>query len=251
MFASVVDTTIKNLTIDNAEIVMECIDMGVLVGYSYGTCNYENITIKNSQIANYNRYTGGVVGEINGYQNFKNVDVINTTISALWGTYDCVCGGIIGGKWGEAKVTLEDCDVKVILDVFNDACSNYQYYNYRLSGMLIGNTEETTDGVASASYLTAINCSVTYSDWMNYTYCEFEKNGAGSYNGPGEWKFSRVQAGYAYDGIDMNHTHDTDESHEELLIFEQIFGGDKGVRGGKTHVGITVNYPASYNPENN
>ncbi len=243
LFASVVDATIKNLTIDNAEIVMECIDMGTLVGYSYGTTSYENITVKNSVIANYNRYTGGVVGEVNGTQTFKNVDVIDSTVSALWGTYDAACGGIIGGKWGDANITMIDCDVSAKLDVFNDACSNYQWYNYRLCGMLIGMSEEVTDGTATASYLTCTNCTVTYGDWMNYTYCEFEKNGAGSYNGPGEWKFSRVQEGYATGGVDPSHTHGTDESHEELLAFDQLFGGDKGVGGGKTHAGVTVTYP--------
>ena len=242
LFASVVDATFKDLTIDNAEIVMECIDMGTLVGYSYGNCTYENITVSNSVIANYNRYTGGVIGEVNGTQTFKNVDVVDTTVSALWGTYDASCGGIIGGKWGEANLTFEDCDVTAKLDVFNDACSNYQYYNYRLCGMLIGNSEEVTDGTATASYLTAKNCTVTYDEWANYTYCEFESNGQGSYNAPDEWKFSRVQEGYAYDGVDSNHTHDTDESHEELMVFDQLFGGNKGVNGGNTHTGVTVVY---------
>ena len=242
LFASVVDATIKNLTIYNAEIVMECIDMGALVGYSYGNCTYENIAICNSTVANYNRYTGGVIGEVNGTQTFKNVDVVNTVVSALWGTYDAACGGIIGGKWGEANLTFENCDVSAKLDVFNDACSNYQYYNYRLSGMLIGMSEETTDGVATASYLTAKNCTVTYGDWANYTYCESESYGKGSYAGEGEWKFKRVQEGYATDGIDPNHTHDTDESHEELFVFDQLFGGDKGIKGGKTHTGVTVIY---------
>lgn len=242
LFASVVDATIKNLTIDNAEIVMECIDMGTVVGYSYGNCTYENITVKNSVIANYNRYTGGVVGEVNGTQTFKNVDVIDSTVSALWGTYDASCGGIIGGKWGAANITMEDCDVSAKLDVFNDACSNYMYYNYRLCGMLIGMSEEVTDGTATASYLTAKNCTVTYGDWANYTYCEFESNGQGSYNDPDEWKFSRVQEGYATGGVDPNHTHDTDESHEVLLVFDQLFGGDKGVKGGTAHPGVTVVY---------
>lgn len=242
LFASVVDATIKNLTVENAEIVMECIDMGTVVGYSYGNCTYENITVKNSVIANYNRYTGGVVGEVNGTQTFKNVDVINTTVSALWGTYDAALGGIVGGKWGDSQLTFEDCDISAKLDAFNDACSNYQYYNYRLCGMLIGMSEEVTDGTATASYLTAKNCTVTYGNWANYTYCEFEANDQGSYNAPDEFKFSRVQEGYATGGVDPNHTHTSVESHEELLVFDQLFGGDKGVKGGKTHDGVTVVY---------
>lgn len=242
LFASVVDATFENLTLENPEIVMECIDMGALVGYSYGNTSYKDITIKGGVVANYNRYTGGVVGEVNGTQTFDNVDVIGTTISALWGTYDCACGGIIGGKWGNATVTMKDCDVSAELDVFNDACSNYQYYQYRLCGMLIGNSEEVNDGKASASYLTATNCTVTYGDWANYTYCESESYGKGSYAAPDEWKYKRVQAGYATEGVDPSHTHDTDEDHETLFAFDQLFGGDKGVAGGKTHTGVTVNY---------
>ena len=150
--------------------------------------------------------------------------------------------GRAGGKWGSAELTFEDCDVKVVIDGFNDACSNYQYYNYRLCGMLIGMSEEVTDGTATASYLTAKNCTVTYGDWANYTYCESESYGKGSYAAADEWKFKRVQEGYATEGVDPNHTHDTDESHEELFVFDQLFGGDKGVRGGKTHEGVTVIY---------
>ena len=243
LFASVVDATIKNVTLDGFEVVMECVDMGALVGYSYGNSTYENITVTNSVVANYNRYTGGVVGEVNGTQTFKNVDVTaSTKVSALWGTYDAALGGIVGGKWGNANLTFEDCDVAAELDAFNDVCSNYQWYNYRLSGMLIGNSEESSGGIATASYLTAKNCTVTYGDWVNYTYCEFEKNGHPSYAGEGDWKFSRVQEGYATGGVDADHTHDTDEDHEVLLVFDQLFGGDKGVQGGKTHLGVTVNY---------
>lgn len=243
LFASVVDATFKNLTLDKSEIVMECVDMGTLVGYSYGNCTYENILVSNSVVANYNRYTGGVVGEVNGTQTFKNVDVdAGTTVSALWGTYDAALGGIIGGKYGTAVITMEDCDVACRIDAFNDACSNYMYYNYRLSGMLIGMTEESTAGAATASYLTATNCTVTYGDWADYTYCEFVSNGQGSYNAPDEYKHSRVQEGYATEGVDPSHTHTDVESHEVLLEFDQIFGGDKGVSGGKTHDGVTVIY---------
>ncbi len=252
LFASVVDATIKNVNIDNAEIVMECIDMGVLVGYSYGTCTYENITVSNSLIANYQRYTGGVVGEVNGTQTFKNVDVIDTTISSLWGDFDCSLGGIIGGKWGDATVSLEDCDVSCELNAYNDVTSSYQWYAYRRAGMLIGNSEETNtvDGrtSATASYLTCENCTVTYNNWANYTYCEF----AGT-----NWPYVRVQAGYsnsAYSNprygvatdangnkaVDDTHAHNEGEDHNILLVFDQLYGGGQGVYGTATHEGVTV-----------
>lgn len=264
LFASVKDATIKNLNIDGSEIVMECIDMGTVVGYSYGNCTYENISVKNATIANYQRYTGGIVGEVNGTQIFKNVDISDSTVSSLWGDFDCSIGGIVGGKYGEATLVFEDCDVACELNVYNDVTSSYQWYAYRRAGMLIGNTEETvTVGdrkTATASYLTAKNCTVTYGDWINYTYCEF----AGT-----SWPYVRVQGssvgqssaysnpryGVATDAngnkvVDDNHVHNEGEDHNILLVFDQLFGGGQGVYGTATHDGVTVNYPASYNPGN-
>ena len=258
LFASVVDATIKNLTIDGSEIVMECIDMGTVAGYSYGNCTYENISITNSSISNYNRYTGGVVGEVNGIQTFKNVDVDSScAIHTLWGSFDTSLGGIVGGKWGDATLTFEDCDVACQIDSYNDvtATPSRQWYAYRRAGMLIGNSEETTSdngrATASASYLTAINCTVTYGDWVNYTYCEFN-------NMSTSWPHCRVQAGgsSAYTNarygvandlngnkvVDDNHVHAEGEDHNLLLEFDQIFGGDVGVYGGKTHDGVTIIY---------
>ena len=254
LFASVVDATIKNINIDNAEVVMECVDMGVLVGYSYGNCTYENITVSNSLIANYQRYTGGVVGEVNGTQTFKNVDVKDTVISSLWGDFDCSLGGIIGGKWGDAVVTMENCDVACELNAYNDVTSSYQWYAYRRAGMLIGNSEETKiEGgrtSAAASYLTAVNCTVTYGDWVDYTYCEF----AGT-----SWPYVRVQEGYsnsAYSNpryghptdangnkvVDDNHVHNAGEDHFIECTFDQLYGGGQGVYGTSTHDGVTIVY---------
>ncbi len=253
LFASVVDATIKNVNIDNAEVVMECIDMGILVGYSYGECVYENISITNSLIANYQRYTGGVVGEVNGTQTFKNIYVDeNTVISSLWGDFDCSLGGIIGGKYGDATITPEDCYVACEINAYNDVTSSYQWYAYRRAGMLIGNAEDTatTDGhtSAAASYLTAKNCTVIYGDWVHYTYCAF----AGT-----SWPYVRVQEGYsnsAYSNpryghptdangnevVDDNHVHNEGEDHFIECTFDQLYGGGQGVYGEPTHDGVTV-----------
>jgi len=257
LFASVVDATIKNLTLENPVIVMECIDMGTLVGYSYGNCTYENIEINGGSIANYQRYTGGVVGEVNGTQTFKNVDVTDTVVSSLWGDFDASLGGIIGGKWGDATVIMEDCDVACEINAYNDVTSTYQWYAYRRAGMLIGNSEETKTEEgrtsATASYLTATNCTVTYGEWADYTYCEF----AGT-----NWPYVRVQGsevghcspysnpryGVATDAngnkaVDDNHVHNEGEDHNIELPFDQLFGGGQGVYGTATHDGVTVKYP--------
>ncbi len=255
LFASVVDANFKDLTIEKANIVMECIDMGVLVGYAYGNCEYENILIKNCSIANYNRYTGGVVGEVNGTHTFNNVDVdADTTVASLWGSFDTSVGGIIGGKWGEAAVIFNGCDVACTLDVFNDVTAAYEWYAYRRAGMLIGNSEETTviNGTtyATASYVTANNCTVTYGDWANYHYCKFSDMG---------YPWVRVEAGLHTDAYSnpryghptdangnevTNDTHDhyDGEPHLELLTFDQLFGGGQGVYGTAAHDGVTVNY---------
>ncbi len=252
LFASVVDATIKNVNIDNAEIVMECVDMGILVGYSYGNCVYENISITNSLIANYQRYTGGVVGEVNGIQKFKNIYVDeNTVISSLWGDFDCSLGGIIGGKYGDAAITLEDCYVACEINAYNDVTSSYQWYAYRRAGMLIGNTETATDNGATAEFLTTKNCTVIYGDWANYTYCEF----AGT-----SWPYVRVQEGYsnsAYSNpryghpkdangnevVDDNHVHNEGEDHFIECTFDQLYGGGQGVYGEPAHNGVVVIYP--------
>lgn len=249
LFASVVDATIKNVNIDNAEIVMECIDMGILVGYSYGNCVYENISISNSLIANYQRYTGGVVGEVNGTQTFKNIYIDeNTVISSLWGDFDCSLGGIIGGKWGDADITLEDCYVACEINAYNDVTSSYQWYAYRRAGMLIGNAETSSGNSAIAEFLTATNCTVVYGDWAHYTYCEF----AGT-----SWPYVRVQAGYsnsAYSNpryghptdangntvVDDNHVHNEGEDHFIECTFNQLYGGGQGVYGEPVHSGVTV-----------
>jgi hypothetical protein len=253
LFASVVDAEFKNLTLDNAYVVMECIDMGVLVGYAYGTCRFENIIVSNSVIANYNRYTGGVVGEVNGNHTFINVDVpASTTISSLWGSFDTPIGGIIGGKYGNATVYMERCDVAAELDVFNDVTSAYRWYSYRRAGMLIGNTEETrkVDGrtEAVASFLTTVDCTVQYGDWVNYTYCQF---------GAENYPFVRVQEGLFNDpcsnpryghpeGADGNKVSDPDhdfypahndgEAHGLSVVFHQLYGGGQGCYGGNLHV---------------
>ena len=224
LFASVVDATIKNLTISGADIVFECIDMGVVAGYAQGKCTFDNISIINCTIQNYNRYTGGVVGEVSprynadgtpveytlengdvvkgGYHVFNNIKVDSTTtVSSLWGSFDTSLGGILGGKWdkndAKTKVTMTNCDVACTIDAFNDVTSAYQWYAYRRAGMLIGNTEQSADNKALANFLTCSNVYVYYGEWNNYHYCEFENqsDAEGNSSSWNRYPWVRVESG--------------------------------------------------------
>ena len=222
LFASVVDATIKNLTISGADIVMECIDMGVVAGYAQGKCTFDNISIINCTIQNYNRYTGGVVGEVSpkynadgtpvqytvdgetingGYHLFNEIKVDSTTtVSSLWGSFDTSLGGILGGKWdkngAETKVKMTNCDVACTIDAFNDVTSAYQWYAYRRAGMLIGNTEQSENHKALANFLTCDKVYVYYGEWNNYHYCEFEnQSGSDNASWQNNYPWVRVESG--------------------------------------------------------
>ena len=259
LFGWVGDATIKNLRLDNAEITMEAVVMGIVAGYAAGDCVFENITVSNSQIANYNWDTGGIVGQVYGQGStftFKNINIDDsTTISGHWGTWDVSAGGVIGRTADGVKVIMKDVTVAAKLDVYNDVCAAYQWYAYRYSGMLVGYTKTTeeVDGrtVATAPHITCENVTVIYNDWANYTYCQ-ASNVAPQY--------VRVQGGYStdpyYSGrhwtagvdangnkmVDDNHVHAEGEAHNELIVFDQLFGGGQGVYGTATHPGVTVIY---------
>ena len=272
LFASVVDATIKNLTISGADIVFECVDMGVVCGYAQGNCIFDNIAIVNCTIQNYNRYTGGVVGEcsprydengtpLHSNHLFNNIRVDSTTVvSSLWGSFDTSLGGILGGKWdkngAETKVTMTNCDVACTIDAFNDVTSAYQWYAYRRAGMLIGNTEQSADHKALANFLTCENVHVYYGEWNNYHYCEFE-NQSGSDNAAWQnnYPWVRVESGLscgAYSNpryghpivngtaiVDSVHSHAGDDECMVSLPFSQLYGGGQGVYGATEHAGVS------------
>ncbi len=268
LFASIKDATIKNLAVSGANIVFECVDIGIVVGYAQGTCHFENIVVTNSKIANYQRATGGVVGEVcfgpygtdieQGYSHtFKNITVDSSvTVGSLWGDFDNISGGVIGGKWGDATVKMENVTSAVKLDVYSDVTSAYQWYAYRRCGMLIGHTEQNSPKSAlnaDAPFLTCENVKVYYGDWVNYTYCQFAHS-----NNPGyRYPWVRVQVGLnngAYSNprygnptdfagnkvTDDNHTHAEGEGHHVLIKFDQLYGGGQGVYGKADHDGVTI-----------
>ena len=278
LFASACDATIKNLTISNAQITYECVEIGVLVGLAQGNCKFENIDIYGCKIANYQRPAGGVVGEVSpahngtnwyGAHEFTNVTVdSNTVVGSLWGDFDTPVGGVIGARWDDDDVTtvkMTDCNVSCTLDVYNDVTSTYQWYAYRRAGMLIGNTDTPpADGknskVATANFLTCERVIVIYDDWANYHYCQFtnEQNTGRS------WPWVRVEAGencspysnprYGQPNDaagnkvqDALHTHKDGDKCLELIPFHQLYGGGQGVYGQANHAGVTEGlYTVSY-----
>lgn len=244
LFAYTNGATIKNVTIADAYISSGRNEAAGVVGNAVNT-TFSDITISNTTLIAYNNSAGGVAAECYGDCSFTNITVDeDTVIGPLWGTYDVRLGGVVGMVQAGNNVTFKDITVACQLDAINDVAANYQYWLYRYSGMLIGHVDGV-NGVADPSgYVTCENVKVIYGDWVNYHYCEFESLGAGSYNGPGEYKYARVEAGTGTDGIDLSTcNHDADESHNVLIVFDQLFGGGQGVSGLKTYDGVTVVYP--------
>ncbi len=276
LFASIKDATIKNLAISGAEVVFECVDMGVLVGYAQGSCHFENIVVTNANIANYNRYTGGLVGEVSygpygidtskGYSHtFTNIVVDSTvTVSGLWGSFGCGMGGVIGGKWGDATVYMENVISAPTMDVYNDVVSAYQWYAFRGCGMLIGHTEEPYSdgrhaGNATASFLTCENVKVYYGDWVDYTYYQFanQTDAEGNVLWYSNYPWVRAEKGVYCDAFSnirygiplINGVKVTELSEEEFntavtsstkITFDQLYGADRGMYGTNEHDGVTV-----------
>jgi len=246
LFGNVNDATIKNLTISGSESYIEGGDTSFIAGSATGKCIFENITIKDSVSATYNNGNGGIIGWSGaGNYTFKDITIAEDCVLAgLWGSFDSSIGGIVGQGEPGATYNFENVDIACRIDAYNDCTASYDYYNYRMCGMIIGRLEETTtiDGSnypdTSKYNITCNNVTVTYGDWYNYHYCDPTP---GYNNGRG----MRVEPGYSYDGLPSNYDHSQCTTHHnELIPFDQIFGGDQyGVKGLKTYTGVTVNYP--------
>ena len=260
LFSQVKNATVKNLTLEDFVAATYGGEAAAIACEAVGDCTFENLTFKKGSVVAYNNDTAPVIGWANkGNFTLKNITVgSNVVIYSLWDSYDTSVGGLIGTLESPSTVTIENATVSCVLNAFNDVLANYQWFAYRRTGMLIGNMSETqtingtTYPDPAAAGVTCNNVTVTYGDWMNYHYCEFESNGAPSYADPGEWKFSRVegQEWGRESNIDTdNCQHDTDESHNICLPVDQLFGGDQGVYGLREYAGVTVNYPASYRRE--
>lgn len=241
LFGNVNDATIKNLTLSGGESLIEGGDVSFVTGSATGTCVFENITIKDSIAATYNNGCGGIIGwSGDGNYTFKNITIAEDAVLAgLWGSFDSSIGGIVGQGEPGATYNFENVNVACRIDAYNDCTASYDYYNYRMCGMLIGRLSETTtiDGAnypdTSKYNIICNNVTVTYGDWANYHYCR-----------AGGARAVRVEAGYAYDGVAADYDHSVCTVHcMELIAFDQIFGGAQyAVKGLKAYDGVNVVY---------
>ncbi len=201
LFGYVNGGTVKNLTVDHFESDGEFTPTGVIAAYAADS-TFENIAITNCNPRVYNTGNGGIVG-IGGNSGdtasnkltFNNITIDNTNkISALWGSWDVACGGMMGMFRGNGLVDFNNCHVAAQIDVNNDVCANYQYYWYRYSGMFIGSVRKnTTEGkytVADTTGITATDSTYTLGKWNQYWYCELVANSLASYTH--DHQFSRL-----------------------------------------------------------
>ena len=215
LFGKVYGGTVKNLTVDNFESDGEITTTGCIAAYADGA-TFENIAITNCNPRVYNIGNGGIVGCVGWYAKeagfkttFTNITVDNSNkISALWGSYDVACGGIVGqyyptsgqtsaGTPKNAGIHFENCHVAAQMDVYNDVCANYQYYAYRYAGMMIGSIRENLPAdenghiYPNMTGITASGCTVHYDTWNDYYYCELVANSKASYTH--DHQFSRLE----------------------------------------------------------
>ena len=285
LFGGANGATIKDFNVDGATLSpSNGKTIGTIVGHATN-CTLENITISNGSITNANNMVGGVIGEAYGTTTLTNCDVAASTVLHERSNTTAL-GGLIGYCENDI-VKLKDCDVACVIDAYSDAINaNYVVYGYRYCGMLIGYTN-TSGGstakefpIASMPYatapkLTAENCTVTYSEWAMYTYCEDSSCDAGvpwpyCINGtrvnaeafpsglaedPDNtyWGFVRTQPGIVQAGLapHSQDVHDACDSCHLYIPFDQLYGAGHGggrnsIRGQRAHEGVTVIFPKGY-----
>lgn len=253
LFGAVYEGTVKNLILENARVENDGSGYAGGIASYAGNSTFENIILKDSTIVNYNHNTGGIVAWLSnngGTSYFENIYIDSTsTIGSWWGSYDTRVGGIVGAMNTGNYAVIKNSTIACKLDVYNDVTSNYQWCNYRMAGMVIGDVRDTKteNGRTEADprRVTCENVTVVFGDWANYHYCESESYGTPSYAGEGEYKFKRVEAGLGYGGIDTSTcNHEEDETHNELIVFDELFGArdGKGIYSINAFDGVTVLY---------
>ncbi len=247
LFGELEGATVKNVVIEGSESYIEGGDVSFIAGSATGDCVFENITIKSGVAATYNNGCGGIIGWSGaGNYTFKNITLgEDVVLGGLWGSFDSSIGGIVGQAEPGATYNFENVTINCRIDAYNDCTASYDYYNYRMCGMIIGRCEETTT-INGTNYpdlskynMTFNNVVVNYGDWMNYHYCR--KSGE---------RAVRIEPGYSYGGAE-GRDHSGDNAHCMMCIpFDQLIGGDQyAVKGLPAVDGVTVNYPASYRRE--
>ena len=203
IFGKVYGGTVKNLTVRNFTSDGEITTTGVIAAYADCGATFENIAIFDCNPRVYNIGNGGIVGCVGWYAKdehttpvtFRNITVDNTNkISALWGSWDVACGGIVGQYYptsgqspaiSNAGIDMVNCHFAAQIDVYNDVCANYQYYAYRYAGMMVGsikaNVSENGYVYPDMTGITASHCTVNFGDWNDYYYCELVANSLASY----------------------------------------------------------------------
>ena len=244
LFGSLDGATVKNVVIEGSESYIEGGDVSFIAGSATGDCVFENITINSGVAATYNNGCGGIIGWSGaGNYTFKNITIgEDAVLGGLWGSFDSSIGGIVGQAEPGATYNFENVTINCRIDAYNDCTASYDYYNYRMCGMIIGRCEETTtiDGKnypdLSKYNMTFNNVVVNYGDWMNYHYCRRSGERA-----------VRIEPGYSYGGAE-NRDHSGDNAHcMEWIPFNQLIGGDQyNVKGLPAVDGVTVNYPVSF-----
>ena len=258
LFGFVFDGTIKNLTINNFQSDGEFSTTGCITAYAAGSCTFENINITNSNPRAYNVPNGGVVGyaydesDNGNVINFNNIRVdASNKITALWGSYDVGCGGILGRVNGNTTINMTNCIAAAVIDVYNDVCGNYQYYQYRYSGTLIGTVGPDTDPTTGPEKVNFENVKVYVGNWADYYFCEFEKNSQASYTV--DFQFSRVEKSdinidpqtnlpYKQNLQPCRHLHTEKEEKMGLYLpFNQLYTGyGWGAKAVKEASGVSV-----------
>lgn len=262
LFGYVYGGTIKNLTVSNFSSDGEYTPTGVIAAYADGNSTFENIAITNCNPRVYNTGNGGIIGIAgdtsaanDDHITLKNITVDNSNkISALWGSWDVACGGLVGMYRGNVDgsgnatgdtINFVNCHVSAVIDVYNDVCANYQYYAYRYSGMIIGSVRHNTKNaegktIPDMTGISATGCTVNYGDWNDYYYCEFVKNTMASYSE--DYQFSRVphselnfedsngngvvDADERASVTGCKHEHTAEENHQAVYLpFHQLFTG--------------------------
>ncbi len=269
LFSSVHNATIKNIAINGAEMVVETTSIGIIAGCAEGVCTFENIVVTNANLGNYQMRNGGIVGDIyitdadsetpriDGYTHvFKNITVDSSVkLSSMWGDFDTGNGGVVGGRYGDTQILMENVIVACELDVFSDVTAAYQWYAYRRCGMLIGYTGQNSPKQATnaaADFLTCVNVNVYYGDWVNYTYYEYENQDnekgrrypwvraeAGEYNSA----FSNPRYGVpTHGGVAVTGLENATDYTP--ITFNQLYGGGQGVYGTAAHKygGVSASY---------